>query len=287
MTPELYVDSIVQVFREVRRVLTSDGTLWLNLGDSYAGSGKGGNPEAGKQATNKGSQSIGVLYGKIGNTARQAAVTNVTRLTFPDSGIKAKDLIGIPWMVAFALRSDGWYLRSDIVWNKPNPMPESVLDRPTRAHEYMFLLSKSSRYFYDFDAVAEPVVSTSGSGNGFSGRQGGSQHMPMPGGAGTAEQCKPEGKTRNRRSVWTITPKPFRGAHFATYPPALVEPCILAGSAIGDTVLDPFAGSGTTGVVALNSGRHFFGIELSEPYARYLLVPRLRKEASTEAIVFE
>lgn len=307
-TPEAYVDSIVQVFREVRRVLRDDGTLWLNLGDSYAGSGKGGNPDAGKQATNRGSQSVGVLYGKVGETARQAAVTNVTRLTFPESGIKAKDMIGIPWMVAFALRSDGWYLRSDIIWSKPNPMPESVVDRPTRAHEYLFLLSKSPRYYCNMAAIAEPAVGfekthdPNGSmevdrvprkrkGNAKTFRGGGSYTGMAAFDNDTAKGRDSHGNapnekgTRNRRSVWEITPKPFRGAHFATYPPLLVEPCVLAGSAEGDTVLDPFAGSGTTGVVALNAGRDFVGIELSDAYARDLLVPRLLKDASTEAFL--
>jgi DNA modification methylase len=154
-TPEAFVAGMVEVFREVRRVLRDDGTLWLNLGDSYAGSGKGGNPETGKQATNKGSQSVGVIY-ETGKTAREAAVTNVTRKTF--DGIKAKDLIGIPWRVAFALQADGWYLRQDIIWHKPNPMPESVRDRCTKAHEYLFLLSKSPQYYFDQSAMQEAVA---------------------------------------------------------------------------------------------------------------------------------
>jgi DNA modification methylase len=154
---------MVEVFREVRRVLRDDGTLWLNIGDSYSGSGKGGNPEAGKQATNKGSQSVGVLYGKTGETARQAAVTNVTRDV---AGIAPKNLIGIPWMLAFALRADGWYLRQDIIWSKPNPMPESVRDRCTKAHEYLFLLSKSQRYYFDADAIAEPAIYSGITGHG-------------------------------------------------------------------------------------------------------------------------
>lgn len=227
-TPQLYVDAMVGVFSEVKRVLRDDGTLWLNIGDSYAGSGKGGNPEEGKQATNRGSQSIGVLYGKTGETARQAAVTNVTRKTF--DGIKAKDLIGIPWMLAFALRADGWYLRSDIIWHKPNPMPESVTDRPTKSHEYLFLLTKSERYFYDADAIAEPSAETSilRLAQPTLEDQQGSSRVP---GKTNGPMKAVGGSTRNARSVWSITTVGYSEAHFATFPPKLIEPCILAGSA--------------------------------------------------------
>lgn len=266
-TPEAYVDALVDVFREVRRVLRSDGTLWLNLGDSYTGSGKGGNPDEGKQATNKGSQSIGVLYGKTGETARRAAVTNVSRRACAEHGMKPKDLVGIPWMVAFALRADGWYLRSDIIWSKPNPMPESVTDRPTKSHEYIFLLSKSAKYYYDAEAIKEaPSGNSHGGGRENATRKtwlthGAASHR----GLATAEPSGQDG--RNRRSVWTVSTFHFSEAHFATFPPKLIEPCILAGSKAGDVVLDPFAGSGTTGKVAIELGRKAI---LIEPKAEYV-----------------
>lgn len=240
-TPEEYVAKMVEVFREVKRVLADDGTLWLNLGDSYSMStkGAGGN---GKQHTN-----VGTVM-----TDRSWSVA---------PGLKPKDLVGIPWMVAFALRADGWYLRSDIIWAKPNPMPESVTDRPTKAHEYLFLLAKSQRYYYDAKAVAEPATGQD-AGNGFArpeciSRDGCDDPTPW--------KASPSG-TRNRRTVWTIAPKPFKGAHFAVMPEALVEPCVLAGSAPGDLVLDPFTGSGTVGVVALRHGRKFVGCELNSEY---------------------
>jgi DNA modification methylase len=256
-TPDEYVARMVDVFREVRRVLRPDGTLWLNIGDSYAGSGKGGNPEAGKQATNRGSQTVGSLY-ETGKTAREAAVTNVTRRTF--DGIKAKDLIGVPWLLAFALRADGWYLRSDIIWSKPNPMPESVTDRPTKAHEYVFLLSKSSAYFYDADAISEPVTpstvermsqptldeqegstrvpgKTNGNMKAVLKRSGNKVRRLADGTSGDrpadhlGRSIPWEGATRNKRTVWEITTQPFKESHFATMPPDLAETCIKAGSA--------------------------------------------------------
>lgn len=218
-TPEGYVARMVEVFREVRRVLRDDGTLWLNLGDSYAagGNNSGSRPEdlADKQRSNAGCR--------------------YKRRTAPP-GLKPKDLVGIPWRVAFALQADGWWLRSDIIWAKTNPMPESITDRPTKSHEYLFLLAKSERYRYDAEAIAEPAV------------------------GGTYKA------TRNRRTVWSIASEPFLGAHFAVMPQALVEPCILAGSKPGDLVLDPFAGSGTVGVVALRHGRRFLGLELNPEY---------------------
>ena len=249
-TPEDYVNELVEVFREVRRVLSDDGTLWLNLGDSYAGSGKGANADGsvtatGKQATHKGTT--------IGTFAKG----------FVGEGVKPKDLMGIPWRVAFALQADGWYLRSDIIWHKPNPMPESVTDRPTKSHEYLFLLTKSPRYYYDHVAVREPSVT------------GSWDAMPPIGGAKHVEGNKNNtysGNTpasdglRNKRDVWTISTKPFKGAHFAVMPEALVEPCVLAGSAEGDTIIDPFTGSGTVGVVALKHRRNFVGTELNPEY---------------------
>jgi len=208
-TPEAYVANMVEVFREVRRVLRDDGSLWLNLGDSYASS-----PASG------GEQSATMTGGEHKRTPR-------TRYTRPP-GLKPKDLVGIPWRVAFALQADGWYLRSDIIWHKPNPMPESVRDRPTKAHEYLFLLTKSKRYYYDADAI------------------------------------NPAG--RNKRSVWTVATAPYAGAHFAVFPPKLIEPCILAGCPEGGTVLDPFAGSGTTGRVAIANRRRAVLCDVNAEY---------------------
>lgn len=245
-TPDEFVAALVEDFRQVRRVLRDDGTVWLNLGDSYVGGG-GGN------------------YGSGLNAARP--VEHTTNAIRPSAGLKSKDLIGIPWLVAFALRADGWYLRSDIIWHKPNPMPESVTDRPTRAHEYLFLLSKGPRYFYDADAIREDAGDW-----GTRERSGplyaddGSAYPNANGHKGLTDMQYAE-RGRNKRSVWTIATQPYAGAHFATFPPKLIEPCILAGSREGDTVLDPFAGAGTTGIVALRHGRSFVGIELSPKYA--------------------
>ena len=246
-TPDEFVQALVEVFREVRRVLRDDGTVWLNLGDSYAGSGRGRNADGtapnpqGKQATHRGSTD-----------------GELTPIETP--GLKQKDLIGIPWMVAFALRADGWYLRQDIIWHKPNPMPESVQDRCTKAHEYIFLLSKSQRYFYDAEAIAEDVVKGA-AGSSFNDGQTAIHQLGRASDTERIEQPR-----RNKRSVWTVSTKPFSGAHFATFPPDLIEPCILAGSAEGDTVLDPFTGSGTTGMVALRHNRSFVGCELNPEY---------------------
>lgn len=230
-TPDEYVERMVEVFREVRRVLRDDGTLWLNLGDSYAGSwGNQGRKQArgAQRPINKGMKTT-VDDGRYpSKKSRTGAIPRGTDL-------KQKDLVGIPWMVAFALRADGWYLRSDIIWQKPNAMPSSVKDRPTTAHEYVFLLSKSRRYYYDSESIRE---TDSG--------------MPPLG--------------RNRRTVWTLPTVPYKGAHFATYPPALITPCILAGCPQGGTVLDPFFGSGTTGMVAESLGRGWLGIELNPDY---------------------
>ena len=270
-TPDEYVANMVAVFREVRRVLRDDGTLWLNLGDSYSGSGKGGNPEEGKQATNKGSQSIGVLYGKTGETAREAALTNVSRRWTVEQGIAPKNLIGIPWRVAFALQSDGWYLRQDIIWAKPNPMPESVRDRCTKAHEYIFLLSKNERYYFDADAIAEPSADPVGSAKRYESDFGGAKAEALKATKyGNTKVCGPRefDGTRNKRSVWTVPTSPYSGAHFATFPPALIEPCILAGCPVGGVVLDPFFGSGTVGQVCESLGRNWIGIELNAEYVK-------------------
>jgi DNA modification methylase len=247
-TPDEYVAKMVEVFRCVRDVLADDGTLWLNIGDSYAS-----NPASGGAQSNK-------MTG--GEHKRTPSVRQYKR---PD-GLKTKDLIGIPWRVAFALQSDGWYLRQDIIWHKPNPMPESVRDRCTKAHEYIFLLSKNERYFYDVEAVKEPVASSTIDrlNQPTICMQAGSDRVPGK----TNGNMKAVGgtETRNRRSVWTVTTKPYKGAHFATFPPDLIEPCVLAGSRKGDTVLDPFMGSGTTAAVAIKHNRNYRGCELNPAY---------------------
>lgn len=242
-TPEQYIAAMVEVFRCVRDVLADDGTLWLNIGDSYAGGG-GGNYSAGTR--NNSGQNI----------------TNVRNRPawLSQAGLKPKDLIGIPWMLAFALRADGWYLRQDIIWHKPNPMPESVRDRCTKAHEYVFLLSKSERYYFDGEAMREEAVKGA-SGSSFNKGKTAEHQL---GRSSDAERV--EDGTRNRRSVWTVATRPYKGAHFATFPPALIEPCILAGSSPGDVVLDPFMGSGTTAAVALQHGRQYLGCELNPAY---------------------
>lgn len=264
-TPEEYTEKLVSIFREVKRVLKGEGTLWLNLGDSYSGSMKGigsnGYAYAGKkQATNHGS--VGIYHEKPPSAQ--------------SIGLKPKDLVGIPWRVAFALQSDGWYLRSDIIWHKPNPMPESVKDRPTRAHEYIFLLSKSERYYYDNEAIKEPFESKptkprNQSEEAYNSSFAGGRWSP-----GERDFYKKGG--RNKRSVWTVATKPFSDAHFATFPPDLIEPCILAGCPNGGVVLDPFFGAGTTGLVAIRNGRRYIGIELNEEYIE-IAKQRLTSEA--------
>ena len=261
-TPEEYVARLVEVFREVRRVLADDGTLWLNLGDSYASNGPGSWGSSDKSTLTTASRKGAWAPGKtVGTTPVRDC-----------SGLKPKDLCGIPWRVAFALQADGWYLRSDIIWAKPNPMPESVTDRPTKAHEYLFLLSKSQRYYYDAAAIAEPLAEASAEryGYAFGGAKTEALIEANRDGVGQRTRVLGERETptgRNRRTVWTVPTQPFAEAHFAVMPEALVEPCILAGSSVGDTVLDPFAGSGTVGVVALRHGRRFMGCELNRTYA--------------------
>lgn len=259
-TPEAYVAKMVEVFREVRRVLRDDGTLWLNIGDSYAGSGKGRNAdgshqEGGKQGTNR-----GTILGSLVKTK--------------SPNCKPKDLIGIPWMLAFALRADGWYLRQDIIWHKPNPMPESVTDRCTKAHEYIFLLSKSQSYFYDRMVIAEPAIYAEQHANkatswGKKKADAGvkaniEQYQQI--GVENNKTCL-EGGMKNKRSVWSVNVKPYKGAHFATYPPELIRPCIKAGCPKGGVVLDPFGGSGTTAQVAIEEGRRAIICELNPDYA--------------------
>jgi len=244
-TPEAYVERLVNVFREVRRILRSDGTVWLNLGDSYAGSGKG---PAGNLGAKHDERNMEHIHSKI----------------IP-SGLKPKDLIGIPWRVAFALQADGWWLRQDIIWHKPNPMPESVTDRCTKAHEYIFLLTKSERYYYDADAVKEKVENL-GSPRRFRDAKSHSDSTMRNDNGRIYEPLE----WRNKRSVWTVATKPYREAHFAVFPPTLIEPCILAGSPTNGVVFDPFTGSGTTAEVALKFGRSFIGTELNPEYVELI-----------------
>ena len=261
-TPAAYVAELVTVFRECWRVLRDDGTLWLNLGDSYANDTKWGGTTGGKHATG--------LHG-----------TDYIGRNRTNTGLPSKCLMGIPWRVAFALVDDGWILRSDIIWHKPNPMPESVTDRPTKAHEYIFLLTKSQRYYYDADAVRERTgneanpeeyKSTQRRRDDLEGY--GMSHTSTTPGLYGKKLTHPMG--RNRRSVWTVATQPYAGAHFATFPPALIEPCILAGCPVGGVVLDPFNGSGTTGAVACAHGRDYIGIDLSADYIA-LAHDRIRK----------
>lgn len=263
-TPEEYINKLVLVFREVRRVLKDDGTLWINIGDSYA--------------TRSGSQPPQNTRNSCGHTAK----------TVP-KGYKYKDLIGIPWLLAFALRADGWYLRQDIIWQKPNCMPESVKDRCTKSHEYIFLLTKSPKYFYNAEAISEPIAESSRKRylqdiekQRGSTRQPGKTNAPMkaalPSFGGNKHKDRNEGDHRksgntyeptprkNKRSVWTVSTAGYKGAHFAVFPEKLVQPCILAGSRPGGIVLDPFSGSGTTGVVAIQEGREYIGIEINSNY---------------------
>lgn len=260
-TPDEYVAKMVEVFRCVRNVLTDDGTLWLNIGDSYNNAGSSRNGE-GLDGSRRG--------GATGPDGAAGYKKRDLRYALREHGIKHKDLIGIPWMLAFALRADGWYLRQDIIWHKPNPMPESVTDRCTKAHEYVFLLSKSPKYYFDHEAVKEDAVKGAAGSSFNKGKT--AEHQL--GRSSDAERVE-DGK-RNRRSVWSVATRPYKGAHFATFPSALIEPCILAGSRPGDIVLDPFMGSGTTAAVALQHGRRAIGCELNTEYLA-LIEDRLRK----------
>jgi len=273
-TPEEYVQKMVEVFREVKRVLRDDGTLWLNIGDSYAGSGKGG------QSAEKRSKGWQPEYGNKGSTY----------------GLKPKDLIGIPWRVALALQADGWYLRQDIIWHKPNPMPESVRDRCTKAHEYIFMLAKSKQYYYDQDAIREPHSQAIKDGiDPMAFSETSMEQTEREGRPGFRDSIgvanRPHGyygnpKGRNKRDVWTVTTKPYKEAHFATFPPDLIEPCILAGSPVGGTVLDPFGGSGTTACVALEHGRNVVLCELNPEYVA-LAEKRIEKYKKSVGIADE
>ena len=241
-TPTEYVVAMVEVFALVHELLADDGVLWLNLGDSYTGSANNGGKES---KTMQGTQDA------TGNNLPSKRGV----------GLKQKDLIGIPWRVAFALQADGWYLRQDIIWHKPNPMPESVTDRCTKSHEYIFLLSKSARYYFDSAAIAEPAKPDTSVRDRDSTRLNNTPGRNRMGGLTVNDY-----ESRNKRSVWTVPTTPYSGAHFATFPPALIEPCILAGSRVGDTVLDPFFGSGTTGQVSQALGRKWIGCELNPAY---------------------
>lgn len=249
-TPEEFVDKLVQIFSAAKSVLNDRGTLWLNLGDSYAANGKNRTQD---QATAKSKLNGGVATQKQ-SLKQQSKIV---------AGLKQKDLVGIPWRVAFALQKDGWYLRQDIIWHKPNPMPESVTDRCTKAHEYIFLFSKAKKYHFDNEAILEPFKEKR------SGKTKSRGSTPLT--AMKNDQSNSGGYTRtregrNKRSVWTVTTKPFKGAHFATFPPDLIEPCILAGCPKDGIVLDPFFGAGTTGVVAKKLGRKFIGIDINKEY---------------------
>ena len=262
-TPDAFVARLVDVFREVRRVLRDDGTLWLNLGDSYSthAAGKVANPMAK-------STLAGVKTQAVANESSRARGDYYRT----PGGLPEKNLLGIPWRVAFALQADGWYLRQDIIWHKPNPMPESVTDRCTKAHEYLFLLSKSDRYFFDAKAIKEPVsdnpVTRARNNRADKGIVGPADlHGTGFGQSGNGGWEREGVQSRNRRSVWTVATKPYAGAHFATFPPDLIEPCILAGCPVGGTVLDPFGGSGTTAGVAMRNGRNAILCELNPEYA--------------------
>ena len=244
-SPEEYINQLVEVFRQVKNVLTDDGTLWLNIGDSYYNYRPGKGQALVKQTVASNKQDLPDKCAKRANKL---------------PNLKEKDLIGIPWMLAFALRADGWYLRQDIIWHKPNPMPESVRDRCTKSHEYLFLLSKNKKYYYDNESIKEPAKDW-----GTRDRTNGKYHNE-----GTGLQphsgLNKSYPTKNKRSVWSITNKPYKGSHFATFPPDLIEPCIKAGSQPNDIILDPFMGSGTTAMVAKSLGRDYIGCELHQDY---------------------
>ena len=258
-SPEEYISNLADVFDEVKRVLRKDGTCWLNIGDSYWGSGSRGtdfteyfSDSDSKQATNKGTIDM----------------SNIPKLTGNCGVYKNKDLIGIPWMLAFELRKRGWYLRQDIIWQKVNPLPESVKDRCTKSHEYIFLLSKSQNYYFDHEAMQERAVKDAVSSSGKTTRYGGNKYTATP---DVFYRTKSGGAYdytgfRNKRDVWSVPTQPFHGAHFATFPEQLIEPCVRAGSPVGGVVLDPFSGSGTTGVVCLKNDRRYIGIELNPEY---------------------
>jgi len=252
-TPEEYVAKPVEGFREVKRVLKKDGTLWLNLGNSYSGGGRGGDPKHAK-----------------GDNSASSTMESY-------KGMPPKNLIGVPWRVAFALQSDGWILRSDIIWSKPNAMPEPITDRPTNAHEYIFLLAKRNKYYYDSNAIKEPYTEPMNRWGGNKLKATGKSFWDEGTGQQTyrTRNMRPDENGKNRRSVWVINTRPYKEAHFATFPPEIPRICIVAGSKKDDIILDPFCGAGTTGEVALKLERKFIGIELNEKYVNELIKPRL------------
>ena len=258
-SPEEYIQKLVEVFREVRNNLTEDGTLWLNIGDSYYNYRPGKGQALVKQTV---------------SATKQDLPDNCPRRGNKLEGLKEKDLIGIPWMLAFALRADGWYLRQDIIWHKPNPMPESVKDRCTKSHEYLFLLSKNKKYYYDNESIKEPAKDW-----GTRDRTNGKYHNKGTGLQPHSGLTKSY-RTKNKRSVWSITNKPYKGSHFAVFPKDLIEPCILAGSQVNDIILDPFMGSGTTALVAKSLGRDYIGCELHEDYGK-LIQERINNRRGT------
>lgn len=277
-----YVARMVTLFRELRRVLADDGTLWLNLGDSYAartkGSGGTGKSTLGAASGGNGISEAGIARSQ----ARQATTVRHFSLDVPE-----KNLLGVPWRVAFALQDDGWILRSDIIWHKPNPMPESVTDRPTKSHEYLFLFSKSPSYYYDADAIAEEAVKGD-AGSSWSEGKTGEHQLGRAQKRPSKRRGEFDGKTedasfravverRNKRTVWTVPTVPFPGSHFAVYPPELIRPCIRAGSEPGDIVFDPFSGSGTTGAVSTFEGRRYVGIDLNREYLDLSLKTRFQQ----------
>lgn len=282
-TPEAFVAELVGVFAEVRRVLRDDGTVWLNLGDSYASTSKGSGGSGKASGLNCKRNEDGSFH-EDSHASSKSAQFEARRFDLGAAGLKQKDLIGIPWRVAFALQADGWYLRQDIIWAKPNPMPESVADRCTKSHEYIFMLAKSPRYFYDADAIAEDAIYAGLTGQDASGyknaeafngkhakpdkqRGHGRRHAGFNDRWDAMEKTEQCAGTRNKRSVWTVATRPFADAHFATFPPDLIEPCIKAGCPVGGTVLDPFGGAGTTGLVADRFQRNAILIELNPAYA--------------------
>jgi DNA modification methylase len=287
-TPQEFITKLVAIFREVKRVLRKDGTIWVNMGDSYAQGGSGGCSD--KSTLNGG---CGV---KEREKLRKMAAKSISRKV--PNGLKPKDLCGIPWRLAFALQADGWYLRSDIIWSKPNPMPESCQDRPTKAHEYIFLLSRSEQYYYDIEAIKEPAIYQA-EDTWPAGWANGSDHSAIAHNVSEnrskIRKDEPKGsfngkhgdeafrairEMKNKRTVWEVPTFGFAEAHFATFPPKLIEPCILAGSPRGGIVLDPFFGSGTTGLVALQNARKFIGIELNPEYIK-MAEKRLLREDTT------
>jgi len=264
-SPDAFVAKMVEVFREVRRILRDDGTVWLNIGDSYATT-SGGMQQRLKMGANTPN------YGGIKYPSDLAGVSQSGKVGARQNGLKHKDLIGIPWRVAMALQADGWYLRQDIIWYKPNPLPESVTDRCSKAHEYIFLLSKEPDYYFDHDIIREDAVTPIKPKTAKRKNPG----LRMGIDRNNFRDWKEDGK-RNKRSVWIVNTRPFKGAHRATYPKDLILPCVLAGCPKGGTVFDPFTGSGTTAIVALENGRNFIGTELNPDYMK-IAEDRIREE---------